>query len=66
MLYARENTTNYLVRFCNYQKVNEACDGSLITKGVKEHEMKFPFPLHNTGFYSLQADGNKEAENSGK
>ena len=27
MQYANKNTTDYLVRFCNSQKVNEACDG---------------------------------------
>ena len=66
MQYASENTTDYLVRFCNAQKVNEAFDGSLITKGVQEHGVKILFPLHNTVFDSLQADGNKEAEKSGK
>ena len=66
MQYANENITNYLVRFRNAQKVNEACDGSLITKGVQDHEMNIRFPLHNTGFDSLQEDENKEAENSGE
>ena len=56
MQYASENTTDYLVRFHNAQKVNEACDGSLITKGVQEHGMKIRFPLHNTGFDSLQEE----------
>ena len=50
MQYSRKNTTDYLVRFRNAQKINEACDGSLITKGVQEHGMKIRFPLHNTGF----------------
>ena len=40
MQYANENTTDYLVRFRNAQKVNEACYGSLITKGLQEHGMK--------------------------
>ena len=31
MQYANENATNYLVRFRNAEKVNEACNGSLIT-----------------------------------
>ena len=61
MQYAIENTTDYLFRFRNAQKVNEACDGSLITKGVQEHGMKVHFPLHNTGFDSLQEDEKKEA-----
>ena len=38
--YASENTTDYLVRFRNAQKFNEACDGSLIAKGVQEHGKK--------------------------
>ena len=59
MQYASKNTTDYLVRFRNAQKVNEACDGRLITKGVQEHGMKIRFPLHNTGFGSLQEDENK-------
>ena len=66
MQYANENTTDYLVSFWNAQKVNEACDGSLITKGVQDHGMKIRFPFHNTGFDSLQEDENKEAENSGE
>ena len=61
MQYASENNTEYLVRFRNAQKVNEACDGSLITKGVQEHGMKIRFPFHNTGFDYLQEDEMKEA-----
>ena len=61
MHYAHKKTTDYLVRFWNAQKVNEACDGSLITKGVQEHGMKILFPLKNTGFDSLQEDKKKEA-----
>ena len=56
MQYANENTTDYLVRFRNAQKVNEACDGSLVTKGVEDHGMKIIFPLLNNGFDSLQED----------
>ena len=52
--YDIKNTTDYLVRFRNAQNFNEACDGSLIAKGVQEHGMKIRFPLHNTGFDSLQ------------
>ena len=66
MQYANENTTDYLVRFRNSQKVNEDFDRSLITKGVQEHGMKIRFPLHNTGFDSLQEDEKKEAENAGE
>ena len=65
MQYATKNTTDYLVRFRNAQKVNEACDGSLITKVVQEHGMKILFPLHNTVFDSLQKDEKKEAEKAG-
>ena len=65
MQYSNKNTTDYLVRFRNAQKVNEACDESLITKGVQEHGMKIIFPLHNTGFNSLQEDEKKEAEKEG-
>ena len=64
--YDSENTTDYLVRFRNDQKVNEACDGSLINKGVQEHGMKIRSPFHNTGFDSLQEDKKKEAEKSGE
>ena len=59
---SNNNTTDYLVRFRNYQKVNEACNGSLITKGLQKHGMTILSPLHNTGFDSLQDDKNKEAE----
>ena len=64
--YANENTTDYLVRFRNAHKVNEACDGGLITKGVQDHGMKIRFPLHNNGFDSLQEDKKKDAEKSGE
>ena len=64
MQYSSENTTDYLVRFRNSQKVNEACDGSLITKGVQENGTKIRFPLHNTGFDSLKEDEKKEAGKS--
>ena len=61
MQYANKNTSNYLVRFYNAQKVNDACDGSLIAKGKQDHEMTILFPLHNTGFDSLEEEENKEA-----
>ena len=35
MQYANNNTTDYLFSFYNAQKVNEACDGSLITRVYK-------------------------------
>ena len=55
-----------MVRFRNTQKVNEACNGSLSTRGLQNHGMKIIFPLHNTGFDSLQEDKKKEAEKSGE
>ena len=61
MQYANKNTTDFLVRFRNAEKVNEACDRSLITKGVQEHGTKICFPLQNTGFDSLLEDEKKEA-----
>ena len=60
MQYANENTTDYSVRFRNAEKVNESCNRILITKGVQEHGVKILFPLHNTGFGSLQEDEKKE------
>ena len=66
MQYANKNTTNYLFRFRNSQKVNEACNGILITKVVQEHRMKILLPLHNTGFDSLQEYNKKESENTGE
>ena len=63
--YAKENTTDYLVRFRNARKAKEACNGSLITRGVKEHGMKILFPLHNTGFDSLLEYEKSETEKSG-
>ena len=61
MQYDKENTTDYLMRFRNAQKVNEACDGSLITKGVQEHGMNILVPFYNTGFGFLQEDEKKGA-----
>ena len=61
MQYSSENTTDYLFRFRNAQKVNESCDGRLITKGVQDPGMNIRFPLNNTGFDSLQEDEKKEA-----
>ena len=66
MQYANENTTDYLVRFRNAQKANEACDGIMITKGVQEHGTKILFPWHNTVFDYIQEDENKETEKAGE
>ena len=65
MQYAKENTTKYLVRFCNFQKVNKACNGSIITRGVQDYGMKILFPLHTDGFDLLQENEKKEAETTG-
>ena len=45
MKYARKNTTDYLVRFRNAQKVNESCNGSLVTKGIQYHGVKILLPF---------------------
>ena len=55
-----------MVRFHNYQKFNEACDGSLITKGVQYHGMNIRFQFKNNGFDYLQEDDKKEAEKAGE
>ena len=59
MEHANENTTDCHFRFRNSQKVNEACNGSLITKGLQEHGMKNLYPLHVTGFDALRGDDKK-------
>ena len=64
--YARENTTNYLVRFFNSQKANMACNKSLITRIVKAHGTKILFPLYTTGFDTFSDDVKKEAETDGE
>ena len=66
MQYANENTTEYLVRFQNSQKVNEACNGSIITRVVQYHGMNIIFPFHTTVFYLIQENDNKEAEKTGE
>ena len=63
--YANNNTTEYLVRLRNSQKVNEVCNGSLIKRGVQEHGMNIIFPLHTTGFYLIQENEKKEAYTTG-
>ena len=62
MHYANNNTTDYLVRFCNAQKANKACNGILIKRDVQEYGMKNIFPFHNTRFDSLQKDDKEETE----
>ena len=66
MQHANENTTDYLVRFCNFQKANEAYNGIPITRGVQEYGMKILYPLNVTGFYTLQENDKKEAEIAGE
>ena len=48
MQYANENTTDYLFRFHNAQKFNEARNGSLITRDLQYCGIKTIFPLHTT------------------
>ena len=66
MQYANKNTTEYLDRLRNAQKVNEACNGRLITNGIHEHGMKILFPLHNNGFDFTKEDNKKDAEKAGE
>ena len=58
MQYVNKKTTT----FRNAHKVNESCNGILITTGVQEHGMNILFLLHNNGFDYLQEDKNKEKE----
>ena len=66
MHYARDNTSNYLFRFHNFQKVNEAYNGSLITRGLQDNGMNIIYLLHTTGFDITQDDDKKEAETVGE
>ena len=66
MQHANKNTTRDLARFCNDQRVNEACNGSLITRGYQEHGVKIIYPLHVTGFDALQDYDSKETDISGE
>ena len=59
--YANKNTTDYLVIFCNAQKVNKVFNGSLILEGLHSHGMKILYPLHAPDFDMLSDDENKEA-----
>ena len=59
MNYTNENKTNYLFIFKNAHEVNEACNGSIISRRVQEHGMKILYPLHVTGFDTL-LDGDKK------
>ena len=63
---ANKNMTDYLVRLCNDHKVNEAFNGNLIKRGVKEHVMKILYQLHVTGFDALSENGKKEGETTGE
>ena len=51
-----------LFRFRNSHKVNEACNGSLLSRLIQEHGMKIIYPLHVTGFDTLLDDDKKESE----
>ena len=59
MWYSNDNATEYLVRFCNSHKVNDAFNGSLITRGVQEHGVNILFPLYTTVFGLLQENYKK-------
>ena len=63
--HTNENRNNYLVRLHNSQRVKEACNVSLITRGFQEHGMKILYPLHVTGFDKLSDYDKKEAETAG-
>ena len=58
--------TNYLVRLQNNHKVNEACNGRLISRGVQEHGTKIIYPLYVTSFGALSYDYNNEEETAGE
>ena len=62
MQHSNENTTDYPVRFRNEQRANEACNESLIKRGVQEYGMKIFYPLHATGFDTQQENDKKEVD----
>ena len=66
MQQANKNMDDYLVRLRNSQKLNQACNGSLITIVVEEHGMKILKPLHVTGFYAIQEGDKKESKTAGE
>ena len=66
MQYANDNITDYLVRFRNAHKVNEACNEIVITRGVQEHRTKILLPFHTNEFDLLQENENKETETAGE
>ena len=66
MQHAIKNTSDYLVRFCNVQKVNGECNGIMITRGVQEHGMEILYPLYVTGFEALQSEKNNEVDLAGE
>ena len=65
MQYANKNTTDYLVRLHNTQKVNELCNVRLTTRGIQEHGINNFFPLDTTRFYLRQENEKKEEETVG-
>ena len=60
-----DNTTDYVVRFGNAQRVNKACNGSLTSRGVQEHGMKILYALHVNGFDALSENYKKGEETAG-
>ena len=65
MHHNNENTTDYLVRFCNTQKINKACNGIIIPIGVHENWMNILYPLHVTSFTAMQDNDRNEADIAG-
>ena len=66
MQYSNKNTTDYLLSFCNIQKVNEVCNGSLIEKGVQKHRTKILYPLYNNVFDYQKEYDKKDAVKAGE
>ena len=66
MQHVNKNMTNYLVRFRNAEKVNKACNVSLMSRGVQEHGMKILYLVYLTIFDVLSENNKKEAEKAGE
>ena len=61
-----EKKTDYLVKFHNAQKFNEASNGTIMTRGFQEHRFKIVYPLHITEFDAILDDDKKDADTSGE
>ena len=62
MKFINKNTTNYLFRLRDAHKVNDECNGRLISGRLQEHVMNILYPFHVTAFDSLLDDDKKEGE----